>query len=149
MPGIFRQTEQARKTLFKQGAVYVLLSGGAFVLLLPLFYMISTAFKPFTYIFEIPPQFFPKEPTVDNFVRAWTSNYFAHYFANSLLVAAATTVLSAALSSMLAFPFARFRFPGREALFAILLVPMMIPSMVLIIPQFVLAKSLGLLNSLW
>ncbi len=63
-------------------------------------------------------------------------------------MAVASTVLSLLLSSMMAYAFARFSFPGRELFFKILLLGLMIPAMMLIIPQFILAKYLGLLDSL-
>ena len=68
---------------------------------------------------------------------------------NSLVVAIATTVLAVLLSSMMAYAFARFQFPGRRILFGLLLIGLMVPTMMLLIPQFLLAKNLGLLDSLW
>jgi multiple sugar transport system permease protein len=111
--------------------------------------MVSTALKEHVYVIENPPSLLPKEPTLANFVEAWTSNNFQLYFTNSLTVAISTTVLSVLFSAMLAYAFARFAFPGREALFYTILFTLMIPSLVLIIPQFFLAKALGLRNSLW
>jgi multiple sugar transport system permease protein len=113
----------------------------------PFALMVSTAFKPFTYVLELPPQLIPEQPTVDNFIEAWTSRDFQRFFLNSLLVATASTIAAVALASMLAFAFARYDFPGRTVLFWSLLVTMMVPGLVLLIPQFVLAKNLGLLNS--
>jgi len=118
------------------------------VMLLPFALMVSTAFKPHAYVLEIPPQLIPSEPTVDNFVDAWTSGDFGRYFLNSVLVSVTSTAASVALAAMLAFAFARFDFPGRRVLFGALLFTMMVPGMVLLIPQFVLARNLGLLNSL-
>ncbi len=74
---------------------------------------------------------------------------FGRYFLNSLLVALATTFSAVLLSSMMAYAFARFRFPGRRVLFGLLLLGLMVPRMMLLIPQFLLAKQLTLLNSLW
>ncbi len=98
---------------------------------------------------EIPPRLIPEAPTLDNFVEALTTNDFGRYFLNSVFVATLSTILSVALASMLAFVFARYEFPGRRVLFAALLFTMMVPGLVLLIPQFVLARNLGLLNSLW
>jgi ABC-type glycerol-3-phosphate transport system permease component len=125
-----------------------ILTLGAVVLVLPFVYMISTSFKPNALVLEIPPKFLPSHPTTANYTQAWTSNKFGRYFLNSVLVALATTVLSVWLSSMMAYAFARFRFPGRGLLFGCLLIGLMVPTMMLIIPQFLLAKNLHLLDSL-
>lgn len=127
---------------------YTVLTVGALVMLLPFAYMLSTSFKSQAYVLTLPPQFIPHPATVSNYTDAWTSHDFARYFVNSLIVAACTTVLSLLLSSMMAYGFARFAFPGREVLYKMLLLGLMIPAMMLIIPQFVLAKYLGLLDSL-
>lgn len=128
--------------------VFVLAVAFGLVMLVPFALMVSTAFKPHAYVLEIPPQLIPSAPTLDNFVEAWTSSDFGRYFANSVVVSVASTVASVSLAAMLAFAFARFEFPGRRVLFGALLFTMMVPGMVLLIPQFVLAKNLGLLNSL-
>jgi multiple sugar transport system permease protein len=131
------------------GARLLLLSAGAIVMVTPFAYMLATSFKRHAYVFEVPPQFIPKHATVANYTSAWSSNSFDRYFLNSLLVALATTICSVLLSSMMAYAFARFRFRGQRLLFGLLLLGLMVPTMMLIIPQFLLARNLGLLNSLW
>ena len=126
-----------------------LLSLGAIVLILPFVYMLPTSFKPNTLVLEIPPQFFPHHPTTANYTDAWTSNQFGRYFLNSVIVAVLTTVAAVLLSAMMAYSFARFRFPGRTFLFGLVLIALMVPTMMMLIPQFLLAKQLLLLNSLW
>lgn len=121
----------------------------ALVMVAPFALMISTAFKPHAYVLEIPPKLIPDAPTLDNFIQAITTNDFGRYFLNSVLVATLSTTVSVLLASMLAFTFARFEFPGRRILFGALLFTIMVPGLVLLIPQFVLARNLGLLNSLW
>jgi ABC-type glycerol-3-phosphate transport system permease component len=138
-----------KQTFMMKSLVYLLLLLGATVTTIPFIYMVSTAFKGQTYVFELPPKFIPAEPTIQNFTDAWNSNNFQGYFLNSLFVSIFTTLLVLLVSSMLAFAFARFRFFGKKLLFTLILVTLMIPSMMLIIPQFILAKNLGLLNSLW
>jgi multiple sugar transport system permease protein len=124
------------------------LSLGAAVLIVPFVYMLATSFKPNALVLEIPLKFFPSHPTGANYTRAWTSNEFSRYFLNSIIVALATTFFAVLLSSMMAYAFARFRFPGRRLLFGLLLLGLMVPTMMLIIPQFLLAKQLGMLDSL-
>jgi multiple sugar transport system permease protein len=126
-----------------------ILALGAIVLMIPFIYMVLTSFKQNTLVLQIPPQYIPHHPTTANYTQAWTSNDFERYFLNSVVVAIATTVLALLLSSMMAYAFARFSFPGRRVLFGLLLIGLMVPAMMLLIPQFLLAKQLTLLNSLW
>jgi multiple sugar transport system permease protein len=127
---------------------YVLLTAGAVVMVLPFVYMLSTSFKSQQYVLSTPPQWIPHPATLHNYGAIWDSYHFPHYFVNSLIVAVASTALSLLLSSMMAYAFARFDFAGRELLFKVLLLGLMIPAMMLIVPQYVLAKYLGLLDSL-
>jgi ABC-type glycerol-3-phosphate transport system permease component len=120
---------------------------GASVLLLPFLYMVGTSFKPHAFVLELPPSFIPSHPTFDNYRHALGSNHFGRYFMNSAIVAIAATAITVMLSSTLAYAFARFEFPGRDGLFYLMLGTLMVPTLVLLIPQFVLAKDLHLLNS--
>jgi multiple sugar transport system permease protein len=127
---------------------YGLLLLGSGVVVLPFWTMLVTSLKPQAYIFEIPPRLWPSEPSLVNYAAALSTDQFGLYFANSLFVAIATTLITLLLSGMLAYAFARLDFPGREALFQLLLVGLMIPQVMLIIPQFMVARRLGLLDSL-
>jgi len=131
----------------RKGVVYLLLLGGAVLTTVPLLFMVATALKANVYIIETPPQFIPKHPTLQNFVDAWSLNNFGLFFTNSLIVAISTTILSVLLSAMMAYAFARFVFPGKNLFFFSLLLTLMIPGLMLVIPQFLLAKTLGLLDS--
>ena len=142
-------TGSASRTRAVMAMRVAVITAGAIVMVLPFVYMVSTSLKPDRLTLEIPPRFLPTHPTTANYVGAWTSNDFSRYFLNSLMVAIATTVLTIALSSMMAYAFARFSFPGRSILFGLLLLGLMVPTIMLLIPQFVLAKRLELLNSLW
>ncbi len=128
---------------------YTLLIGGALLMLAPFLYMLGTSFKPHAFVLELPPRFIPSQPTLDNYTRALTTNQFGRYFLNSVFVAVTSTIITLVLSALLAYAFARWDFPGRQVLFYMMLSTMMVPGLVLIIPQFVLAKNLHLLNSLW
>jgi multiple sugar transport system permease protein len=126
----------------------VALTAGAIVMVIPFAYLISTAFKPNILAFEWPPKFIPHPATLNNFVQAWSANHFARYFANSALVACGTTVVTTLLAAMAAYAFARFSFPGRKLLFWIMMLGLMVPGVVILIPQFLVAKSLALTDSL-
>jgi ABC-type glycerol-3-phosphate transport system permease component len=128
---------------------YVILVFGMGLVAVPLWYMISTAFKPQTMVFEMPPQLWPIPSTFNNFIRAVGTDHFGLYFWNSVKVAVTATLLTVLVSAMLAFAFARLTFPGKEILFYILLLGMMVPPVMLIIPQFIVAHNLNLYNNLW
>ena len=127
---------------------YLLLLLGMGIVIAPFWYMVTTSFKPQTMIFEMPPPLWPQPATLDNYTAALGKDRFGAYFLNSLVVATTSTGLTVLVSSMLAYAFARLEFPGREVLFYVLLLGMMIPPVMLIIPQFIIAKSLDLLDSL-
>ncbi len=139
----------SRRTQRSQVLTYLLLLAGLVIVAVPFLYMVSTSLKPQAYTFEYPPRLIPREVTLNNYVQALTKDRFGLYFINSLFVAVTSTALTVLVSALLAYAFARLEFPGREPLFYILLLGMMIPPVMLIIPQFLIAKRLHLLNSLW
>jgi multiple sugar transport system permease protein len=130
------------------GLRVAILAAGGIVMIAPFAYMLSTSFKPDRLVLEVPPRFLPDHPTVSNYVNAWSSDQFSRYFLNSVIVALATTAVTVLLAAMMAFAFARFSFPGKRVLFALLLLGLMVPTIMLLIPQFLLAKKLMLLDSL-
>jgi ABC-type glycerol-3-phosphate transport system permease component len=137
------------RSILKNSPVYILLSIGAVVMVFPFLWMISSALKPNLYVIEYPPKLIPTAPSIANFLQAWNANNFQGYFLNSSFVAVVATLLVAVFSSMAAYAFARFKFPGREIIFFTLLSVMMVPNMIAIIPQFLLMKFLNLRNNLW
>jgi multiple sugar transport system permease protein len=127
---------------------YVLLVVIGAVMIYPFLYMLSTSFKSRSLVLDDPLQLIPKDPTLANYVTALSANHFGRYFVNSALVAIVSTVLIVLVSSMMAYAFSRFDFPGKRAFFIAIVVGLTIPTMMLIIPQFLLARDLHLLNSL-
>lgn len=126
----------------------IILALGALLMVTPFLYMVSTSLKAQQYVLRLPPQFIPDPATLSNYERILLRNDFGQYFLNSLMVAVSATAISVLLSAMMAYGFARYRFPGREWLFRMLLLGLMIPAIMLIVPQFLLAKYLGLIDSL-
>ncbi|WOB45397.1 carbohydrate ABC transporter permease [Thermoleptolyngbya oregonensis NK1-22] len=129
-------------------ALYALLGAIALVMLLPLIWLVSTAFKaPTENIFEFPPRFLPQSPTLQNFVTVWQTNPFGRYLFNSTLVAVLTVVLNLLFCSLAAYPLARLQFRGREALFLLIVATILIPFQIVMIPLYVLTVKLGLRNT--
>ena len=136
---------KTQRTLGTQLRLLILILGLGFVLL-PIWYMIITSFKPQTMIFELPPRLWPQVWTLKNYFAALGKDNFGLYFLNSAKVAIVATLFTVFISSMLAYAFSRLKFPGKEALFYVLLLGMMVPPVMLIIPQFIVAKWLNLFN---
>lgn len=126
---------------------YLLLIAGGVIVAIPFWYMLITSLKPQAYIFEMPPKLWPQEPSLVNYFEALGKDLFGLYFLNSLFTAIITTSATVMIAALLAYAFARLQFPGKEILFYILLLGMMIPPVMLIIPQFIIAKELKLLDS--
>jgi putative chitobiose transport system permease protein len=127
---------------------YTLLSAIALAMLLPLLWLLSTAFKsPQENIFAFPPQFIPATPTLQNFITVWQQNPFGQYFLNSIIVAVLTVALNLLFCSLAAYPLARLRFRGRDLLFALIVATILIPFQIVMIPLYVLAVQFGLRNT--
>lgn len=126
---------------------HVLLIIVSFIVLFPFLWMIDTALKPNGQALQSPPSVIPDPIQWGNFVAAWTYLPFGHFIFNSLLVACSGTVLVLITSSLAAYAFARLRFAGRESIFVGYLGTLIIPQAVLVIPQFMLIRSLGWVNS--
>lgn len=128
---------------------YTIAVVGGVIMIFPFLWMVSNSLKENIFVIEYPPVLIPSNPSLGNFVKAWTAQNFQLYALNSALVASSSTVLTVFFSAMIAYAFARFKFPGREFLFFTILIALMVPDVTLIIPRFQVAKMLGLRNSLW
>ena len=138
----------ARSRWFTRAVSYSLLILGLAVVLIPFLYMVTSSLKPQSMVMEMPPRIVPREITFHNYEQALATDNFGVYFLNSLLVAITATGLTVLLSSMLAYAFARMEFRGKRILFGALLLGLMIPPVMLIVPQFLVIKDLRLYNSL-
>jgi multiple sugar transport system permease protein len=127
---------------------YALLLFGALFVLIPFGFMLSVSLKPQAYTFEMPPQLLPHDATLKNYADVIAKENLPIYFANSLMVAVVSTAGTILASSMLAYAFALMEFRGKTTLFSVLLLGMMIPPVMLIVPQFLVAKEFHLLNNL-
>ena len=130
---------------------YLLLLLGGGVSVMPMIYMISTSLKPNGALYEFPPRFFPSadELTIENYQYIFQQEKFYLNFLNSAAVTLLTVVISAFVATALAFCLARFRFPGRNLLFGLVIGTMIIPGTTLIITQYQLATLLKLTNKLF
>jgi len=126
----------------------VLLIAALFTLF-PVVWVIISAFKPQSELFRVPMSLFPKEWTFANFISAFRHGNFIVYFSNTIFVAVVATLLTVVINIMAGYALAKYIFPGRDIIFAIMIATLMVPLQVIMIPIFLQLKDLGLLNSLW
>jgi len=130
---------------------YILLTMGLFIMVTPMIYMVSTSLRPNALAFSYPPRILPliSEITSENYLYVLFRGNFFRYLGNTLFVAAIFTAASTLIASMMAFCMSRFHFPGRKFLFGAIITIMLIPGLAMLVPQFELAVTLGLVNSLF
>ncbi len=137
-----------RRIQWQKVALHLILLVGCIIMILPFFWMVSTSLKASNAIFqEFPPRWIPKEFMWSNYAKAWTSVPFDRFYLNSVVVAVSVTFLQIMTSSLAAFAFARLKFRGRDALFLMYLVALMIPFAILLIPNFLIIQRLGWFDS--
>src|SRR5207244_1647587 len=111
----------------------------------PLLFMVSIAFKGQTEVFSN--NLLPKSPSWTNFVYVLTEVPFLRYLFNTFVVSAVVTVLALWFHTMAGYALARLRFPGRETIFLLIFSTFLVSLPVIIVPLFILVRSMGMLNS--
>ena len=139
-----RQSFKRRITL---AFVYLALAAGAVVILAPFIWMLSTAVKVPGTEFIYPPQLFTRPLRWNNFSDGWTALPFTRWFFNTSVITLLSVTGAVTSSSLVAYGFARLEFPGRTALFVILLSTMMLPFHVRLIPMFITFRFLGWIDT--
>jgi multiple sugar transport system permease protein len=125
--------------------LYVVSSALAFMTVAPLFYMLSMSLKQTNEVFGT--NLVPHHPTLDNFVYVFTQVDFIRFLWNTFFVSAVVTVIALIFHSMAGYALARLRFPGRDAIFLAMFATFLISQPVIIVPLFILARTLHLLDS--
>jgi ABC-type glycerol-3-phosphate transport system permease component len=119
-----------------------------FVVAFPLFWMISTSFKSKTEIYVTPPTLLPMMWTLQNYIDLFSITKFGYYYRNSIIVASSATLLSITVGSLAAYSLSRFRFLGFALYLRLILFSYMLPSVMLMIPLYILAVDVGLQDTL-
>lgn len=129
--------------------LYLVLTAGAIVMLMPFVWMASTACKPDVELNKLPVRWLPEAPVCGANLRALydTSPHFNRYLLNSAIVTLGRTLGQLVTCSLAAYGFARFQFPGRDIIFALCLGLLMVPFQAILIPEYMLIRKLGWLNS--
>jgi ABC-type glycerol-3-phosphate transport system permease component len=112
-------------------------------MILPFVWMLSTSFKLPQDIFGYPPRIFPENPILSNYIYIFQEKNLLGVLKNTFVIALASTFLSLFFTSLGGYGFAKFEFPGKKILFAILLATMIIPGAVMMVPSFVIMRKLG------
>lgn len=115
----------------------------------PLLWMISASLMRPGEASTMPPPLLPASPTLDNYRALFTRLDIGRHLVNSLVISVAITALSVVLNTLAGYAFAKLRFKGRDRLFLLILLALIIPPQVAMLPLFVLIRGFGLVNSIW
>ena len=129
--------------------LYILLTGASLVMLFPFAWMLSSSFKPDADIFSFPIQWIPQTLLPQNYLRVWQSIHYGQLLSNTIFLAVMITLLQIVTSTLAGYAFAKIPFPENRIVFLCYLATLMVPFQVVMIPQFVTIRLLGLMNSLW
>lgn len=134
------------KLVKAMGILFLIVAAVTF--LLPLYWMITGSFKLQTVTMAVPPEFIPTNPTLENWTRLFTGPWPVwRWVLNSVAVSLLTVVLVLLISSLTGYGFGKKKFPGSNTLFFILLSTMFLPSQVMLIPLFLLVRTLHLTDT--
>ena len=128
---------------------YSLLTLACVIALFPVFWMISTALRPSSQLFDVPPSLLPKTFTLEGFATVLFATPMPRYMLNSLLVVLCSTGIGLVFSSLSAYGLSRFEFRGKASFLTFLLITQMFPAVMLLIPYFQIISSIGLYDQLW
>jgi len=137
-----------RQDLLLKTAVYLVLMIGAFGVMLPFFWMISTSLKKPGTEFTFPIEWIPVPPRFGNYQNAWTILPFNQWLFNTVRITGLSILGHIVSCAIVGFGFARIRFPGRDAIFLLVLATMMLPYPSIIVPLFILFRKLGWINTI-
>ncbi|MET3293203.1 carbohydrate ABC transporter permease [Brevibacillus fluminis] len=127
---------------------YIVVIFSTLVMIVPFLTTVFNSLKTYKQYMAFPPEWLPDPVRWSNYTQVWEQANFNAYTFNSVYVAILSVIGAILSSSMIAYAFARLRFPFRDTLFMIVLGTMMIPGIVTIIPQFIIFKNLGMVDSL-
>lgn len=118
-----------------------------FLWVYPFLWAISGAFKTQIGLFTSGASLIPNQLDFSNFQRAWVTAGFSQYFLNTVLYSSASTLIELFKSALCGYILARYRFPGRNLLYTLIVITLFVPLTSIILPQFLVVESLGLLNT--
>lgn len=143
------QVIRSNRRMVQLAVTYILLIAVAIIIILPLVWMLSTSIKPKAEWFTRTLEWFPKNPTFENYQNILNSPSLpiVRWFFNSAFVASATTLLILLVNSLAGYAYARMEFAGRKPIFGLMLATLFLPGIMFLVPNFVTVYNLKLLNS--
>ncbi|WP_284645140.1 carbohydrate ABC transporter permease [Paenibacillus silviterrae] len=136
-------------TIIGKILLYAVIIAVSASMVVPFLWMLSASLKSEGEIFSFPIQWIPSEFFWSNYKKVWTEIPFFTYYLNTIKIAVVTTLLQVITCSTAAYAFSKVRFPERDKLFFLYIATMMVPYQVMMIPQFILMKNFGLMDSHW
>jgi ABC-type glycerol-3-phosphate transport system permease component len=121
----------------------------SFFMILPFVWMLSSSFKLPEDIFGFPPRLISQNPILSNFSFIFQEKNLLGVLFNTIIIALSATLLSLFFTTLGGYGFAKFEFPGKKILFAILLATMIIPGAVMMVPTFVIMREFGWVDKFW
>lgn len=142
-------TERRQRIILQRIVFYIVLTLVALIILLPLFWMISTSLKPKADLFLPNIYWIPRRFSFKSYTDLLSDPTIpiVRWFINSVLVASISTVLTLALDALAAYGYARLEFPGRNFIYTCLLATLFLPGIIFLVPNFLTITNLGLINS--
>ena len=128
--------------------LYAVMAAGLVLVVIPFVWMLLSSFKPEAEVRALPPTWWPETITTENYSQLFTKLDFPRFFLNSAIVAVAVAAGNMVFCSMLGYALAKLDFPGKRAVFAVVLGTLMVPGVVTFVPLFVLTTNIGLTNTL-
>lgn len=144
-----KQSNRNPKKVFNKTIKYIVIVLISLAMVTPFVWMLSASLKLESEIFGFPIKWIPETFRWENYKNVWTQVPFHLFYLNTLKIAIITTILLIFNSSLAGYAFAKVRFPERNKIFFIYIATMMIPYQVMMIPQFMLMKEIGLIDSHW
>jgi multiple sugar transport system permease protein len=142
-----RQYGARPSPLLGRVALYALIITCAFIFTVPFLWTIGTSLKAQDELYTFPPTFLPSTPRWENYVAVFEMAPFGRFLLNTIIITGSAVIGQTASAAVVAYGFSRFRFPGRNILFLIVLATMMLPWHVTIVPSFLLFRTLGWINT--
>ncbi|MEZ0537615.1 carbohydrate ABC transporter permease [Caldicellulosiruptoraceae bacterium PP1] len=138
---------QRKKTILSKTLIHFVLMLVSASMIFPFLWMISTSLKTLDQVFSIPPKIIPEEPQWHNYIDSWNALPFTNAYINSFKIAIIAVLGQIITCSMAAYALAKINFKGKSIIFMAFIATMMIPGQVTMIPQFILFKYLGWIDT--
>jgi multiple sugar transport system permease protein len=142
--GTWRQSRR-RQEFIARSVALVVLCAISILFIVPLLWMFVTSLKPLKDVFT--PTWIPQPAVWANYPAALTSSPFALYFRNTLIITAVSVIGNVLSSSLVAYSFARLRYPGRELIFTLVLATLLLPGIVTLVPTYILFSKMHWVNT--